>query len=247
MDSTPPTTDSQLFNQMVQEYLNRAAKLVDLPDHVEAILSNPKNEIIVNFPVQMDDGSYRLFKGYRVQHNNLLGPYKGGLRFHEQTTLDSSIAMAMIMTLKCALMEIPFGGAKGGVKVDPTSLSEDELMRLTRRFTHALGANIGPEFDIPAPDVGTDARIMVWIMDTFANTAGYTSRISMQRVVTGKSIAAGGSKGRETATAQGLVHCIVEWAADHNYELEGTTALIQGYGKVGSHAARILSKLGVSI
>ena len=240
-------TESHVFMQMVQEHLDHAAKLVKLPDHVETILSQPKNEIIVNFPVQMDDGSFELFKGYRVQHNNLLGPYKGGLRYHQETTLDSSKALALLMTLKCSLMDIPFGGAKGGIKVDPKSLSSNELMRLTRRFTHALGANIGPEYDIPAPDVGTDAQVMVWIMDTFANTAGYTERVAMQRVVTGKTVEAGGSRGRQKATSQGLVHCIVEWARDHNHDLEGSTALLQGFGKVGSYAAKILSRLGVSV
>jgi glutamate dehydrogenase (NAD(P)+) len=242
-----PSSEASVFLGNVQRQLDRAADLVQLPEHVRMILSQPKNEIIVNFPVRMDDGSYRLFKGYRIQHNNLLGPYKGGLRFHEDTRLDDMKALAMNMTFKCALMDIPFGGGKGGVKCDTHALSRDELMRITRRFTHALGSNIGPEYDIPAPDIGTDAQVMVWIMDTYMNTAGYTERSAQQRVVTGKTVECGGSLGREKATGQGLVHCLTEWAADNDFALEGKTALVQGYGKVGAHAAAILSKLGVSV
>ncbi|HTU59804.1 MAG TPA: Glu/Leu/Phe/Val dehydrogenase, partial [Polyangiales bacterium] len=245
--SVPPQDESAYFLQMIQAQLNRSSGLVELPEHVRTLLGEPKNEIIVNFPVLMDDGSYRVFKGYRIQHNNVLGPYKGGLRFHPDTRLDECKALAMIMTFKCALMEIPFGGGKGGVKCDPRSLSESELVRVTRRFTHALGANIGPEYDIPAPDVGTNAKIMVWIMDTYMNTAGYTDRNAQPRVVTGKTLECGGSQGREKATAQGLVHCMVEWARDAGVTLEGKTALVQGYGNVGAHTAMILARMGVSI
>jgi glutamate dehydrogenase (NAD(P)+) len=240
-------SEPNVFLATVQQQMERAAELVKLPEHVKMILSQPKNEIIVNFPVRMDDGSYRLFKGYRIQHNNVLGPYKGGLRFHEDARLDDFKALAMNMTFKCALMEIPFGGGKGGVRCDPHSLSKDELQRVTRRFTHALGANIGPEYDIPAPDVGTDGQVMVWIMDTYMNTAGYTDRNAQQRVVTGKTLECGGSLGREKATGQGLVFCLQEWAHDNDFELEGKTALVQGYGKVGAHAAIIMSRLGVSV
>jgi glutamate dehydrogenase (NAD(P)+) len=247
MASVPPPDDSTVFLQTIQNQLDRSAHLVELPDHVSALLSQPKNEIIVNFPVLMDDGSHRVFKGYRIQHNNVLGPYKGGLRFHSDTRLDECKALAMIMTFKCALMDIPFGGGKGGVKCDPHALSEAELVRLTRRFTHALGGNIGPEYDIPAPDVGTNAKMMVWIMDTYMNTAGYTERNAQQRVVTGKTLECGGSQGREKATAQGLVHCVTEWARDKGVGLEGKTALVQGYGNVGSHTAMILARMGVSI
>ena len=155
------------FFRVIQGYLEQAAGLVDLPPHVATILSQPKNEIIVHFPGTMDNGKTRLFKGYRIQHNNLLGPYKGGLRFHESVSLDDLKALASMMTWKAALMEIPFGGAKGGVKMSPRSVSQAELRRITRRFTHALGANIGPEYDIPAPDVGTNAQTMVWVMDTY--------------------------------------------------------------------------------
>jgi glutamate dehydrogenase (NAD(P)+) len=239
--------EPSVFLTAVQEQLDRSADIVKLPDHVREILAHPKNEIIVNFPVRMDDGSYRMFKGYRIQHNNLLGPYKGGLRFHEDTRLDDLKALAMNMTFKCALLELPFGGGKGGVKCDTHGLSRDELMRVTRRFTHSLGSNIGPEYDIPAPDVGTDSQVMVWIMDTFMNTGGNQDRSAQQRVVTGKTVECGGSVGRDKATGQGLVHCLTEWARNKDLSLEGKTALIQGYGKVGSHAAILLSKLGVSV
>jgi glutamate dehydrogenase (NAD(P)+) len=160
------------FFKVIQGYLDQAAKACDLPKHVALILSQPKNELIVHFPVRMDDGSIKLFTGYRIQHNNIRGPYKGGIRYHESVNLDDVRALAALMTWKCSLMDIPFGGGKGGVQIDPKRHSKDELMRVTRRFTHALGANIGPEHDIPAPDVGTNAQMMVWMMDTYMNRVG---------------------------------------------------------------------------
>src|SRR5215468_8372246 len=138
------------FFKVVQRYLEEAAKVAEVPDYITTILSQPKNEIIVNFPVRMDDGTVRLFKGYRIQHNNLLGPYKGGMRFHPTVTLDDVKALAAMMTWKSALMRLPFGGGKGGIKFDPKSVSKHELQKITRRFTHALGSNIGPDYDIPA-------------------------------------------------------------------------------------------------
>src|SRR5690349_18908703 len=234
------------FFKVVQHYLEEAAKVADVPEYVRTILSQPKNEIIVNFPVRMDDGSIRLFKGYRIQHNNLLGPYKGGMRFHENVTLDDAKALAAMMTIKCALMNLPYGGGKGGIKFNPNSVSRTELQRITRRFFHALGTNIGPDTDIPAPDVGTDSRIMAWAMDTYMNSVG-GERQAVKGVVTGKPVASGGTLGREKATGQGLVHCITEWAEDHNFQLGGATMTVQGFGNVGSHTAAILSKLGVSL
>lgn len=234
------------FFKVVQGYLNEAAKLVDLPAHVQAMLSQPKNELIVHFPVRMDDGSMRMFKGYRIQHNNLRGPYKGGLRFHHTVSLDDLKALAAMMTWKCALMNIPFGGAKGGVKVDTRDLSSEELMRVMRRFTHALGNNIGPYSDIPAPDVGTNSQLMVWLMDTYMNSVDNSMKNAQRAVVTGKTLTCGGSQGREQATSMGVVHCITEWARDNRFDLEGKTAIIQGFGNVGSHAALLLAKLGVS-
>jgi glutamate dehydrogenase (NAD(P)+) len=234
------------FFKAIQSYLDQAAKAVELPPYITTILSQPKNEIIVNFPVRMDDGSVRLFKGYRIQHNNLLGPYKGGIRYHKSVTLDDIKALAAMMTWKCALMNLPFGGGKGGIKFDPNEVSRAELQRITRRFFHALGSNIGPETDVPAPDMGTDARTMAWAMDTYMNTVGQLFKQAVKGVVTGKPIASGGTQGREKATGQGLVHCITEWAEERDFQLGGSTLLVQGFGNVGSHTAVILSKFGAS-
>lgn len=234
------------FYKVVQDYLDRAAAAVNIPSYVKTILSQPKNEIIVNFPVKMDNGEVRLFKGYRVQHNNLLGPFKGGMRYHPQVSLDDVKALAAMMTWKSALMRLPFGGGKGGIKMDPHTLSRGELQKVTRRFTHALGENIGPDFDIPAPDVGSNGQIMAWMMDTYSNMVGASSKQSVKGVVTGKPVASGGTLGREKATGQGMVFCLIEWAKDRNFELEGKTMMVQGFGNVGSNTAVILSKLGVS-
>lgn len=235
------------LNAIVLGQLDKAAKSIGLAPEIYLILSQPKIETIVNFPVRMDDGSYQLFKGYRVQHNNILGPYKGGIRYHEDVTLDELKGLAAAMTWKSALHDIPFGGGKGGIKFNPRLHSTAELERITRRFTHALAGTIGPEFDIPAPDMGTNAQTMVWMMDTFMNVVGVLDKNAMRRVVTGKTITAGGSHGREAATGQGVVHCIVEWARDRRFDLTGKTVAVQGYGNVGSHTAKILSKLGVSL
>ena len=156
----------------------------------------------------------RLFKGYRIQHSNLLGPFKGGIRYHESVSLDDLKALAAMMTWKCALMRIPYGGGKGGIKFNPREVSRGELQRITRRFTHALGSNIGPEYDIPAPDVGTNSQTMSWMMDTYMNTVGHVEKQAVKGVVTGKPVASGGTLGREKATGQGVVHCITEWAKD---------------------------------
>jgi glutamate dehydrogenase (NAD(P)+) len=243
--STRPEKKYEFF-KVIQAYLEEAAKLVELPDYITTILSQPKNEIIVNFPVKMDDGSIRLFKGYRIQHNNLLGPYKGGIRYHKSVSLDDLKALAAMMTWKCALMNLPLGGGKGGIKFDPNEVSRDELQRITRRFVHALGSNIGPETDVPAPDVGTDGRTMAWAMDTYMNTVGQLFKQSVKGVVTGKPVASGGTLGREKATGQGVVHCITEWADEKSFQLGGCTLIVQGFGNVGSHTAVLLSKLGAS-
>src|SRR5258706_6984221 len=233
--------------QIVRAQLDKAARAMGLDHDTYTILSQPKNDLIVNFPVRMDDGAYLLFKGYRVQHNNILGPYKGGIRYHEEVTLDEIKGLAAAMTWKSALHDIPFGGAKGGIKFNPRLHSKAELERITRRYTHALGANIGPEFDIPAPDVGTNAQTMVWIMDTYMNVIGFNEKNAVRRVVTGKTITAGGSYGRETATGQGVVHCITEWARDRRFNLNGCSFIVQGFGNVGSHCSKILAKLGASL
>ena len=235
------------LNSIVQLQLEKAARAINMSPDVALILSQPKNEVIVNFPVRMDDGSFQLFKGYRVQHNNILGPFKGGIRYHEDVTLDELKGLAAAMTWKSALHDIPFGGGKGGIKFNPRHHSKSELERITRRYTHALGSNIGPEFDIPAPDVGTNAQIMVWLMDTYMNVVGFEEKNAVRRVVTGKTISAGGSYGRESATGQGVVHCIVEWARAKRFNLNGATYMVQGYGNVGSWASKLLAKLGATL
>jgi glutamate dehydrogenase/leucine dehydrogenase len=234
------------FYKVVQDYLERAARVAKIEPYVATILSQPKNELIVNFPVRLDNGEVRLFKGYRVQHNNLLGPFKGGMRYHPQVALDDVKALAAMMTWKCSLMRLPFGGGKGGIKFDPHSVSKTELQRITRRFTHALGENIGPEYDIPAPDVGTNGQIMAWMMDTYSNMVGSAQKQMVKGIVTGKPVASGGTLGRQKATGQGLVFCLLEWAREKSFALEGSTMLVQGFGNVGSNTAVILAKLGVS-
>jgi glutamate dehydrogenase (NAD(P)+) len=234
------------FFKAVQGYIEQAAELTRVPRHVKEILAEPKNELIVHFPVRMDNGENRLFQGYRIQHNNVMGPYKGGIRYHEEVELDELKALATQMTWKCALLGLPFGGAKGGIKFNPRDHSQEELRRITRRFTHALGSNIGPAHDIPAPDMGTNAQTMVWMMDTYINTGPTYEKSDQRAVVTGKTINAGGSEGREIATGQGVVQCIKEWAREARFDLEGATAIIQGLGNVGSNTALLLSKLGVS-
>jgi glutamate dehydrogenase (NAD(P)+) len=232
------------FYRTHQVQLARTLEKIDLADHVRLILSEPKNEIIVNFPVELDDGSFRLFTGYRIQHNNIMGPYKGGMRYHHDVTLAEIKALASVMTYKCALLEVPFGGAKGGIRMTPADYSEDELESVTRRFTHDLGNNIGPEYDIPAPDMGTDGQTMVWMMDTYMNMQNQLMKNARRRIVTGKTITSGGSRGREKATGQGVVYCIQEWADERGFRLDGCEYILQGFGNVGSHTARILSRLG---
>ena len=241
------TVERYDFFRVIQGYLDEAARLVNVPDHVRVILREPKNELIVHFPVRMDSGEYRLFKGYRIQHSNILGPYKGGMRYHEHASLDDFKALGAMMTWKCALMNLPFGGAKGGIKFDPRSVSRDELSRITRRFFHALGSNIGPDYDVPAPDVGTNAQTMAWAMDTYLNTVGMVKKEAAMGVVTGKPVSSGGTVGRETATGQGVVHCIAEWARRSHFKLEGKKLIVQGFGNVGSNTAVLLAAHGVSL
>lgn len=235
-----------VFDIAVAQF-ERAAQALNLDNWLKVVLSQPKNEIIVNFPVRMDDGTFKTFKGYRIQHNNIMGPFKGGLRYHHDVHLDEVKALASWMTWKCALMEIPFGGGKGGIKMNPHDYSEGELERITRRFTHALGNNIGPEHDIPAPDMGTNSQTMVWMMDTYMNSGPRDIKNSVRGVVTGKTAVCGGSRGRDKATGQGLVYCIRKWADENKFSLDGATFSIQGFGKVGSAAAAILTRLGASL
>jgi len=232
------------FYEILSTQLNKAFQIGEAPEAVQTILRQPKNEIIINFPVRMDDGTFRLFKGYRIQHNNIRGPFKGGLRYHQDVSLDEVKALAALMTYKCSLLDIPFGGSKGGIKMDPSTLSRAELERVTRRFTHALGNNIGPDYDIPAPDMGTNGQTMVWMMDTYMNSINSLQKNALRTIVTGKTVVAGGTVGRSKATGQGVVYCIEEWARDREFDLDGCTFSVQGFGNVGSHAASILGKLG---
>jgi glutamate dehydrogenase (NAD(P)+) len=219
---------------------DRAADHLGLDRATRALLRVPKREWTVNFPVTMDDGRTEVFTGYRVQHNLSRGPAKGGLRFHPSTDLDEVRALAMWMTWKCALVDVPFGGAKGGVTVDPRSLSRDELQRVTRRFATELQGLIGPETDIPAPDMGTNAQTMAWIMDTVSMHAGYT----VPGVVTGKPIALGGSVARADATGLGVTMTAERALAELGMSLDGATVAVQGFGNVGEAAARLIHERG---
>jgi glutamate dehydrogenase (NAD(P)+) len=223
------------------------ADQIQMDRSVRTILSQPKNEIIVNFPVLMDNGEYQLFKGYRIQHNNLLGPYKGGFRYHPDVRLDEVKALAMLMTIKCALAGLPLGGAKGGVKFNPRDYSDAEVKRITRRFIHALGDNIGPSHDIPAPDMGTNSLTMVLMMDTYMNTRGQDQRHNVRGVVTGKTVECGGTKGRTAATGNGVIMCVEEWARANDLDLSHATFSVQGFGNVGSHAALALARHGARL
>lgn len=235
------------LHQAAVDQFQRAADLIDLNDAYREILSHPKNEIIVNFPVSLDDGSKKVFTGYRIQHNNLLGPYKGGLRFHPDVDLDEVKALAAWMTFKTALVGIPFGGAKGGVTIDPSAYTEDEMRRIVRRFTHALGSNIGPDHDIPAPDMGTSSQTMDWVMDTYANISPPGFRHSVKGVVTGKSIEVGGSVGREEATGRGVLYSLRHWCGETGHRLDELAVAVQGFGNVGGHFCELAAEAGVTI
>jgi glutamate dehydrogenase (NAD(P)+) len=228
---------------VAQEQFDIAADLLDLSPGLRAALRVPQRELSVNFPVKLDDGSIQIFEGYRVQHNLARGPAKGGIRYHPAVNLDEVRALAMWMTWKCAVTNLPYGGAKGGVIVDPQQLSLKELERLTRRYTSEISILIGPEKDIPAPDMGTDAQIMAWIMDTISMHQGYT----VPAIVTGKPIHIGGSEGRHEATARGLIYVLREAARHLTMKLDGARVALQGFGKVGATVARVLDQMGATV
>lgn len=228
---------------VAQRQFDQAAEMLNLPDDIRAILRVPQRELTVNFPVQMDDGTTQVFTGYRVQHNLSRGPVKGGIRYHPSVDIDEVRALAMWMTWKCALVNIPYGGAKGGVIVDPKRLSIGELERLTRRFATEISILLGPEKDIPAPDVGTNAQVMAWIMDTISMHRGYT----VPAVITGKPVNVGGSLGRVEATGRGVMLMVREMARKLDWPLEGLRIVVQGFGNVGSTAAYLLHQLGCKI
>ena len=226
---------------------NKAADKMNLDAGVRKILGSTQNEIVVHFPVKMDDGSIEVFTGYRVQHNNALGPYKGGLRYHPTVDIDAARALATWMTWKSAIAGLPYGGGKGGIQIDPSKYSKGELERITRRFTYALGDNIGPDYDIPAPDVNTNAQTMAWISDTYASTKSPANRSVNLHVVTGKPVVSGGLQGRDRATGFGVVTSIEKWAKKNNVDLNGKTYIVQGFGNVGYWTAHFLSKLGAKL
>ena len=229
--------------QVAQRQFDLAAERLGMDPGMRRVLREPRRELTVHFPVTMDDGTVEVFTGYRVQHNLGRGPAKGGLRYHQDVTLDEVKALAMWMTWKCAVVGIPYGGGKGGVIVDPKKLSMKELEGLTRRFATEIEVLIGPERDIPAPDVNTNAQVMAWIMDTYSMHQGYT----VPGVVTGKPISLGGSEGRNEATARGCVYTIVEAARHLDIDLENTTVAVQGFGNAGSIAARLMTVLGSKV
>ena len=212
------------------------ADLLKLDNGMRDILKSPKRALIVNFPVRMDDGSYRTFEGYRVQYNMARGPTKGGIRYHPQVTLDEVRALAAWMTWKCAVVNLPYGGGKGGIICDPKKMSMGELERMTRRYASEISPIIGPEMDIPAPDVYTDSQTMAWIMDTYSMQKGF----SVPGVVTGKPISLGGSEGRGEATGRGCAYVIREAAPHAGVTVKGGTVAVQGFGNAGSVAASIL-------
>jgi len=222
---------------------NAVADRLKLDAGMREILCHPKRELTVNFPVRMDDGSIRVFTGYRVHHNEARGPMKGGLRYSLNVTLDEVRALAMWMTWKCAVAGLPYGGAKGGVIVDPKTLSRSELERLTRRFAAEIGILIGPDEDIPAPDMGTDQQVMAWIMDTYSMMSGH----SVPAVVTGKPPGIGGSRGRMEATGRGVAYITREACKRRGVRLAGSTVAVQGFGNVGSVTAKLLSEAGAKV
>ncbi len=229
--------------EIARTQLRRVADTFGIDDRLIAILQDCKKSVVVSIPTTMDDGSVRSFQGFRVQHNVARGPSKGGIRYHPNVTLDEIKSLAMWMTWKCALMGLPFGGAKGGVVCDPKQLSRGELERMTRRYTSEIINEIGPEKDIPAPDVGTNAATMAWIFDTYSMNKGH----SVLGVVTGKPLAIGGSLGREEATPRGSLYCLQQALGKLGRSFDGLTAAVQGFGSVGSRLALFLEEAGATV
>jgi glutamate dehydrogenase (NAD(P)+) len=226
-----------------QRLFDLAAEKMGLPDALREVLRQPRRQLVVSVPTVMDDGKVKIHTGFRVQHNTARGPAKGGIRYHARLTLDDVKALAAAMTWKCAVANVPFGGAKGGVACDPKKLSRGELERLTRRYASEIAPLLGPDRDVPGPDVATDGQTMAWIMDTYAAGTGGAARA----VVTGKPLALGGSAGRSDATARGVLFCVREACATLKKPLRGATVAVQGFGNAGSHVARLLHEDGARI
>lgn len=235
--------EESLLYQNVLESLHSAGELINMNQNALERLKRPRRSIIVSIPVYMDDGNITVFRGYRVQHNQTLGPFKGGLRYHPSVNLSEVAGLASLMTFKNSLLGLPLGGAKGGVEVNPNSLSKTELQRLTRSFTTELGPFIGPDKDIPAPDVGTDSQTMAWMLDTYSAENGF----AQTGVVTGKPIEIGGSMGRDSATGLGVVYIMDKALQTMNKKINESTMAIQGFGKVGMHAAIEADALGAKV
>jgi glutamate dehydrogenase (NAD(P)+) len=242
-DLLKPQAAHSKFWQNSHEYFDRVYKQMNLDATWREMLSSPKRVLTVSCPVKMDNGGIQVFTGYRAQHNNARGPFKGGLRFDPSVNRDEVMALAMLQTWKNALVDLPFGGAKGGVVCDPRKLSVGEKERLTRRYVSEILPVIGPQHDIPAPDVGTDAQVMAWFLDTYSMMVGHQEL----GVVTGKPVVLGGSAGREEATGRGVMYVLRAFLAKQSKTLEGIRIAIQGFGNVGFHAARLLDELGANI
>ena len=234
---------SKTFNEIVLEHLDEAAKKVNLDPDCYVRMKQPERELKVSIPVRMDDGHVDVFTGYRVQHSTSRGPCKGGIRYHPDVTLDEVKALAMLMTWKCAVVNIPYGGAKGAVRCNPMEMSESELVRLTRRYTVMIMPIIGRQKDIPAPDVGTDEDTMGWMMDTVSMFQGQT----VLDMVTGKPVSLGGSLGRREATGRGVMICTLEILKKFGKDISATTVAVQGFGNVGSVAADLLAEKGCKV
>jgi glutamate dehydrogenase (NAD(P)+) len=244
-DRLKPTTGEQhsKFWQNAHFYFDRVYQTMNLDPAWRPVLSTPKRVLTVSCPVKMDDGRIQVFTGYRAQHNNARGPFKGGIRYDSAVNMDEVMALAMLQTWKNALVDLPYGGAKGGIVCDPRKLSMGEKERLTRRFTSEIMPVIGPQHDIPAPDAGTDAQVMAWVLDTYSMMLGYQAL----GVVTGKPVSLGGSVGREEATGRGLMNVLRKFLSTQNKTLEGMRIAVQGFGNVGYHAARLLDERGATI
>jgi glutamate dehydrogenase (NAD(P)+) len=234
--------DTPTFRLAVAQF-DQAAEAMELDHNLRERLKLPQRSLIVSVPVRMDDGRVEVYIGYRVQHDSSRGPSKGGIRYHPDVNLGEVAALAMWMTWKCALADLPYGGAKGGVAIAPKQLSRPELQRLTRRYAAEIFPLIGPEKDVPAPDVGTDAQVMAWIMDTYSQQVGY----SVPGVVTGKPLSIGGSLGRDEATGRGVAYVTMEALRHLKLDIRNTTVAIQGFGNVGSHTARIMQECGARV
>jgi glutamate dehydrogenase (NAD(P)+) len=234
--------DSDVFRMACRQF-DQAADAINLPEEIRDRTKYPRRCIAVSLPIRRDDGSVTVFEGYRVQHNISTGPSKGGIRFHESVTLGEVAALSMWMSWKCSLVGLPYGGAKGGVIVNPRDLSPTELEHLSRRYMQELINFVGPQLDIPAPDVGTNEQIMAWMMDTYSNHVGHIT----PGVVTGKPIALGGSEGRREATGAGVAHLVGKYLADMKIEIGQSTVAIQGFGNVGSETALALTAMGAKV